>query len=52
MRRRKQDFRRNGCLKNGKHVPAFSNSGMYRFLEGVSMSGLSPRSGACPERRD
>lgn len=33
MRRRKQDFRRNGCLKNGDLVPAFSNSGVYRFLE-------------------
>lgn len=48
--RRKQDLRRNGCLKNGEHVPAFSNSGMCRFLEWVPICGLSPVGGACPER--
>lgn len=43
---------RNGCLKNGEHVPAFVISGMYKFLEGISMYGLSPRGRAFPERED
>lgn len=37
MRRRKQNFRKNGWLKNRDPVPAFSNSGVYRFLEKVPM---------------
>lgn len=37
MRRRKQDFRRNGCLKKGDLGPAFSNSGVYGFLERAPM---------------
>lgn len=35
--------RKNGCLKNGEHVPAFGIFGMYRFLVGISTCGLSPR---------
>lgn len=50
--RRKQDLKRNGCLKNGKHVPAFSNSFVYRFPELVPMCRLPPVGGACPERGD
>lgn len=50
MMRRMQDFRRDGCLKNGEHVPAFSNSDVYRFLEQVPMCGLPPVGRARPER--
>lgn len=40
--RRKQDLRRNVCLKNGEHVPAFSNSGVYWFPERGAMCGFCP----------
>lgn len=50
IRRRERDFRRNQCVKDEEHVPAFSNSGMYRFLEGVPMCGLSPGGEAGPRR--
>lgn len=39
--------------KNGEHVPAFSNSGVYKFLEWVPMCSLSPLwVGACPGKEN